>query len=87
MATVVGCFTRNRSHAWPCSNREHHGSGEFCLAHGNLVTTVVMRKLVAVCRDAQLGIAKTSGARPTAFEAAPLIKPPALPGVSDVCRA
>jgi hypothetical protein len=42
-----------------------------------------MRKLVAVCRDAQLGIAKTSGARPTAFEAAPLIKPPALPGVSD----
>jgi hypothetical protein len=83
MATVVRCFTSNRTHAWLWSNRERHGTGEFCWAHGNLVTMVVMRKLIEVCRDAQLGIAKTSEARPTAFEAVPLIKPPASPGVSD----
>ena len=93
VASVIG-FVKGQSAiaiARQCNGRERNCTGEHFWARGYAVSTVgfELEQGRAYSRDQEAGDeegrfeSKTQVVRSTAFEAALLIKPPALPGVSD----
>ena len=93
VASVIG-FLKGKSAialARQCNGRERNCTGEHFWARGYAVSTVgfALEQVRAYIRDQEAGDeegrfeSKTQVVRSTAFEAALLIKPPALPGVSD----
>jgi putative transposase len=96
VASVIG-FLKGKSAiaiARQCNGRERNFTGEHFWARGYAVSTVgfELEQVRAYIRDQEAGDeegrfeSKTQVVRSTAFEAALLIKPPALPGVSDSTR-
>ena len=94
VASVIG-FLKGKSAialARQCNGRERNCTGEHFWARGYAVSTVgfALEQVRAYIRDQEAGDeegrfeSKTQVVRSTAFEAALLIKPPALPGVSDL---
>ena len=85
------CTAQARVRARQCHGRERHCTGAPCWARGDAVSTGggALEPVRASRRAPEAGAeagrfeSTTPGVRSTAFEAARLIKPPALPGVSD----